>query len=275
MKFINGKKIAEKKLVILKEKVAKLKKELALAVILVGNDPASHLYVKLKEKKAREMGIELRKYIFDEKTNEAEILTCLDFLNQDEETTAIIVQLPLPKKFDQNKIVNFIDPKKDVDGFHSENQKLFLTGEETIFPVFPLAIMTLIRSVDSDFSSKKKAVVIGKSDVFDRVMTKALEKDGFEAEFIYFELVEENLKKIQEANVVISACGISNLLKGEMFKNGALVIDGGISESNGKVVGDVDQVSCENKEIYLSPVPGGVGPVTIACLLENVYELGK
>lgn len=273
MKVINGKKVAEKKLSELKSKIAKLNKNLSLAVILVGNDPSSHLYVKLKEKKARELGIELRKYLFNTETDESEIMTCLNFLNQDDETDAIIVQLPLPKKFDQNKIVNLINPKKDVDGFHSENQKLFLKNKEIVFPVFPLAILTLIKSLNLTFSSKK-AIIIGKSDIFDRVMTTALEKEGLESEFIKFNLINKNLKKIKEADFVISACGIPNLLKGPMFKNNAVIIDGGISKIGKIVIGDVDQKSCKNIDIWVSSVPGGVGPVTIACLLENVYKLG-
>lgn len=274
MKLIDGKKIAEKKLTELKEKINNLNKELSLAVILVGNDPASQLYVKLKEKKAKKIGIELRKYIFDENTKESEIITCLNFLNQDNETNAIIIQLPLPKGFNQNKIVNLINFKKDVDGFHQKNQKMFLNDEKTIKPVFPSAILSLIKSLNLNLKLKK-AIVIGKSDVFDRVMCKALEKEGCYAKFVKFNKTNENLTEIKKADIIVTACGIPNLLKGNLFKNNAIVIDGGISKFNGKVVGDIDKESCENKNIWVSPVPGGVGPVTIVCLLENVYELWK
>ncbi|MCK4635711.1 MAG: bifunctional 5,10-methylenetetrahydrofolate dehydrogenase/5,10-methenyltetrahydrofolate cyclohydrolase [Candidatus Moranbacteria bacterium] len=275
MKLLDGKKIADKKVDVLAEKVSTLNKQLALAVILVGNDSASHLYVKLKEKKAKEIGIELRKYIFNSRSDEKEILDCINFLNNDEDTQGIIVQLPLPEKFDQNKIVNSINPKKDVDGFHAENQKFFLNDEEIIYPVFPRAIMTLVKEIKFDFSKTKKAVVIGKSDVFDRVMTHALDREGFTSQFIKCDTVEDNLDLIFEADVVVSACGIPSLLKGEMFKDGATVIDGGISEIDNKTVGDVDRETCLKKNIFLSPVPNGVGPLTIACLLENVYKLGK
>lgn len=275
MNLIDGKKIAETKLDTLFEKLSELNKQLALAVILVGDDPASHLYIKLKEKKAKEIGIELRKYVFDAESDEKDILDCISFLNNDEETQGIIVQLPLPEKFDQNKIVNFIVPEKDVDGFHEKNQDLFLEDKEFVYPVFPRSIMTLINNAGVDFNEDKKAVVIGKSDVFDRVMTHALDREGFSSQFIKCDDVENNLNFIAEADVVVSACGTPNLLKGDMFKDVAVVIDGGISEVNNKTVGDVDQKSCVKKEVFLSPVPGGVGPVTIACLFENVYELEK
>ncbi len=275
MKLLDGKKIAEYKLYGLLDDIKVLNKQLALAVILIGDDPASHLYVKLKEKKAKEVGIELRKYIFNAESKEEEILECIEFLNGDEDTQGIIVQLPLPEKFDQNKIVNSISSKKDVDGFHTENQELFLNNEELIYPVFPKAIMTLVKEAELDLSEDKKAVVVGRSDVFDRVMTHALEREGFVSKFVKYDDVDNNLDLIAKADVVVSACGVPNLLKGEMFKDGAVVIDGGISKVNDATVGDVDQESCLKKDISLSSVPGGVGPLTIACLLGNVYELGK
>jgi methylenetetrahydrofolate dehydrogenase (NADP+)/methenyltetrahydrofolate cyclohydrolase len=273
MKLLNGTQLANKKLDLLANQVRRLEKQPALAVILIGDNPASHLYVSLKEKRAKEVGIEIRKYVFPVDADEKEILTCLDFLNNDLDTNGIIVQLPLPTKFSQTRIIKAIDYQKDVDGFHPQNQELFLNDEEKIYPIFPLAIITLIRESQIKADRNKFAIVIGKSDIFDQVMTKALEKEGFSAEFIFGEKVDKNLTKIKKADVVVSACGIPNLLKGEMFQTGAVVIDGGISKVKNKTVGDVDQKSCLKKDILLSPVPGGVGPLTIACLLESVVKL--
>lgn len=278
MKIIDGKTIAAKKLLAVKEDVIESNLEPALAVILVGDNPASHLYVKLKEKAAKEIGVELRKYLFDVDAPKEELAASINFLNADPDTHGIIVQLPLPGHLDAEEIVSMIDPKKDVDGFHTNNQSRFLSEEECVYPVFPRAIVELIESCNVVLP-EKKAVILGKSDVFDRVMTHALEKKGMNAEFIVCkekrDLSQKEKDIINQSDVIVTACGVPGVLSCDIVRDGTIVIDGGISKVDGKTVGDVDTAECDDRDIFLSPVPGGVGPMTIACLLENLVKLTK
>ena len=276
MKKIDGKKIATNKLTQVKETVDKLEVEPALAVVLVGDDDASHLYVKLKEKAAKGVGVELRKYTFDKDVSKAQLQSAIEFLNNDIDTHGVIVQLPLPKHLDADEIVSLIDPEKDVDGFHKVNQQKFINNELCVYPVFPHAIMDLI---DSEVSSvkNKKVVIVGKSDIFDKVMTHAFEVEGAEVEFIScINKKQLNTKEqtiLNEADIIVTACGQKNFISCDYISDNTVVIDGGISKDGDKTVGDVDVSDCNDRDIIVSPVPGGVGPVTIACLLENITEL--
>ncbi|XLQ20332.1 MAG: tetrahydrofolate dehydrogenase/cyclohydrolase catalytic domain-containing protein [Candidatus Moraniibacteriota bacterium] len=278
MKFIDGKKIAAKKLVGVKDIASQLDAEPALAVVLIGDDPASHLYVKLKERAAKKIGVELRKYTFNTDISMDEVKSAIEFLNKDVDTNGIIVQLPLPEQLDVDEVIGFIDPEKDVDGFHKVNQERFLNNKECIYPVFPNAIMSL---VDSELESleNKKVTIIGKSDVFDNVMTHAFKVEGANVKFISCinkdEFSTSEQLSINESDVVVTACGKKNLLSCDLISDNTIIIDGGISKDGDKTVGDVDIIDCEDREIIISPVPGGVGPVTIACLLENIVELTK
>ena len=275
MKVIDGKNIAAKKLLAIKDVIEENALEPTLAVVLVGDDPASHLYVKLKEKAAKEVGIELRKYVCEAHTSREAIAQSIDFLNRDPDTHGIIVQLPLPSHLDADDIVNMIDPTKDVDGFHKINQENFLADRECVYPVFPGAIMSLIDSCDEDVQGSS-AIVLGKSDVFDRVMTHALVQRGCNTRFIgcvdgkEFNAREKDL--INGADIIVTAIGMPHMLSCDLIKDSAIVIDGGISKVGDKVLGDVDRAHCDDRDIAISAVPGGVGPVTIACLLENVVR---
>lgn len=278
MKTIDGKEIAAKKLLKVKETVNRFEIEPALAVVLIGDDPASHVYVNLKEKAAKSVGVELRKYIFDKDVSKEEIKTVITFLNGDKDTHGVIVQLPLPEHLDTDEIVSSIDPIKDVDGFHKVNQERFMNDEVCVYPVFPHAIISLIDSEIDDIKNKK-VVILGKSDVFDRVMTHALEVEGAQVQFIICdnkgELSAKEQAVINEADIIVTACGRKNLLSCDLVSNGTIIIDGGFSKDGEKVVGDVDVSECKDRDIIISPVPGGVGPMTIACLLENIVELTK
>lgn len=278
MKLIDGKMIAAKKLLAVKEMIEESGLEPNLAVVLVGDDPASHLYVKLKEKAAKEVGVELRKYLCDANTSYENIAQSIAFLNNDPDTHGIIVQLPLPQHLNADEIVSLIDPAKDVDGFHKVNQENFLADRACVYPVFPGAIMRLIDSCDKDLQDKK-AVVLGKSDVFDRVMTHALVQRGCHAVFIGCEGREDFTAQekdlIMQADLIVTAVGRAEFLSGDLIKDGAIVIDGGISKIKESTVGDVARYTCARKDISLSPVPGGVGPMTIACLLENVTRFAQ
>jgi len=278
MKLIDGKKIAANKLTVIKDIVGQLNVEPALAVVLIGDDPASHLYVKLKEKAAKNIGIELRKYTFDKDVSREEIQNAITFLNEDIDTNGIIVQLPLPEHLDTDEIVGYINPQKDVDGFHKTNQEKFMNNQLCVYPVFPRAIMDL---VDSEVSSikDKKVTIIGKSDVFDKVMTHAFEVEGADVQFIScIDRDKLNIKEqsiINDSDIIVIACGMRHILSCDFVSDGTIIIDGGINENDGKVVGDVNTQECKDRKIIISSVPGGVGPVTIACLLENVVELTK
>lgn len=270
MNLLHGKPVADEILEHLKDAILSYDEKPGLAVVLVGDDEASKIYVSLKEKAAKQIGIEFFKYLIPESASEDEILKLIDFLNADEEIHGIIVQLPIAKKFNTEKIISQIDPKKDVDGFHPDNARKFLDGDASLWPVFPLAIVSLIDQSKQNLENKN-GIVIANSKEFGEMMTQALDQKGIRAEYVLSVDISGNLGKIKDADVVVSAVGSPGLLKGEMFKDGAIVIDGGIEKVGERVMGDVDFASTEAKEGFLTPVPGGVGPVTIACLLGNVF----
>lgn len=274
MQLLDGKKIADEKLAMVGQCIRASGDAVALAVVLVGNDPASELYVTLKKKAAEKIGIDVRVYRFAHDALRADIAQCVAFLNTDSETHGIIVQLPLPLHLAADDIVGMIAPDKDVDGFHPENQKKFLSGNERYEPVFPKAIVELLRATGVPLNGKT-AVIIGRSDVFDRVMVAALAREKIAATFVRCKQLTRHMARVRSADIIITACGTSRLITADMVKNGAIVIDGGIAKDNNEVVGDVDQSSFRDREGFLSPVPGGVGPVTIACLLENVYVASR
>jgi methylenetetrahydrofolate dehydrogenase (NADP+) / methenyltetrahydrofolate cyclohydrolase len=268
MKLLLGGKIANGILAKVKRQIQKNKLEPSLAVILIGENKASELYIKLKKKSAEKTGIEIRVFRFRAGEKEEKILELIEKLNKNEKISAVLVQLPLPKKFNIARIIQSVSPSKDADGFHPKNVKKFLAGKEAIGPVFPKAILKLLESAEINLKNKEVAVVAN-SEIFGRVMEAALEKKKIKARI----LSKLNLQKLKIADVVITAIGKPKLIKGKMVKKGAIIIDGGITRQNRKVYGDVDFNSVSGKASYLSPVPGGVGPVTVACLMENVCKL--
>jgi methylenetetrahydrofolate dehydrogenase (NADP+)/methenyltetrahydrofolate cyclohydrolase len=270
MELLYGKPVAEKILNRLKSDISLCEKKPGLAVILVGDDVASQIYVNLKEKKAREIGMNFSRYDFAQNTPQDEILNQIEKLNQDESINGIIVQLPLPKVFGTQKIISMIAPKKDADGFHPENTQLFLQNKGGISPVFPLAIMKLIESSLEDITGKS-AIVLANSDEFGKIMSTMLSSQNINSQYVLAENIPSKLEQIKEADIVVSAMGSPELIKGEMLKDGAIIIDGGIEKVGEKVFGDVDFGSTCALSGFITPVPGGVGPVTIACLLENVF----
>lgn len=271
MKLLEGKKIADRMLDKLADNIRQSGLRPVFAAVLVGDDPASHIYVNLKEKAAERVGIDFRKIILPESIVQEDLLREVRMLNDDTTVHGILVQLPLPEKFETQAIIDAIDPRKDVDGFHPENIRLFLENKENLTPVFPRAIMELIRFSDAILAGKR-AVVIGNSDIFGQMMLSALSREGISGEFIRHASLECCRAQVLAADIVVSACGIPKFITSAMLKSGAIVIDGGIAKVGDMVVGDVDRESVSDKDIWLSPVPGGVGPVTIACLLENVYK---
>ncbi|MEK7598233.1 MAG: bifunctional 5,10-methylenetetrahydrofolate dehydrogenase/5,10-methenyltetrahydrofolate cyclohydrolase [Patescibacteria group bacterium] len=280
MKLLEGKKISERILKKLENRIKKEKLKPALAVILVGDDKASEIYVKLKKKSAERIGIRFRLFRFEKNENENTIMKKLSDLNKNKNVSGIIVQLPLPKKFSTQKIINSIDPKKDVDGFSAKNGSAFgghpLKSFTGFQPVFPHAIIKLLKAVPrAELSERYKAVALVNSKKFGEVMVAALAKKKIKAGYIFYKELKKNPKVLKQADIIISACGRPGFIKGKMVKAGVIIIDGGITKRGERVLGDADRQSLEEIVGYLSPVPGGVGPVTIACLLENVYIASK
>lgn len=267
MKLLRGKKIADKILKDLKSKIKKEKLKPALAVVLVGEDKASQIYVNLKKKAARKIGVEFYLFKYGKNISENEIIKKIKELNADKKIDGIIVQLPLPKKLSVQKIISAIDPKKDADGFSVKSSAV---------PVFPKAIIKTLEAVPrAKLLENKKWAIITNSEKFGKVMQTALKREKIKAEYILYKNYKKSLSIIKQADGIISAVGKPNLIKGDMIRNGVIVVDGGITKKDKKVLGDADFKSVKNKASYITPVPGGVGPVTIACLLENVYLLSK
>lgn len=258
-KIIDGKAIAEEvKNEIVKE-IVKLKDlRPNLAIILVGNRPDSKLYVSLKEKEGKKVGIDTHLYELDENISEEELLEVIDFLNKDEAIDGILIQLPLPKKFNTNKIIEAIDPKKDVDGFHS------LHPDYIVSPVLA-AVKACLDHVKID-KKDKSACIFYNSLIFGDSLKGLLEKEGFQ--------ILSNSTSNQ-ADLVVTALGEPGKIKKEMVKEEAVIIDIGITKEGKKVSGDVDVENLKEHIAYLTPVPGGIGPMTIAFLFKNVLEIFK
>ena len=232
-----------------------------LAVILIGSDEASQIYVDLKGKAARKIGIGFQRIEMGEHITEKEVLDKIQELNAAEKISGIIVQLPIPEHLDKNKIIQSIAPGKDVDGFHQQ---------KTFAPVFPHALWELLQSAGEDLPDKQ-AVIVCNSAEFGQSMQEILGRKGVRAQYVFRFQIPEKLEAIKQADIIITACGQQNLIGARMVKSGVIIIDGGIVRVDGQVRGDVDSDSLRDFPGYLSPVPGGVGPVTIACLLRNVY----
>lgn len=242
-----------------------------LAVVLVGEDPASRVYVGSKVKACEEVGFLSRNYHLSVDTPEAELLALIDTLNADAEIHGILVQLPLPKQIDVQSVIERIDPKKDVDGFHPYNLGRLAGKAPTLRPCTPYGCMRLLEAYGID-PMGKKAVVVGASNIVGRPV--ALELLMKRATITVCHSKTRDLPgELMQADIVIAAVGIPKFIKGEWLKPGAVVIDVGINRlETGKLVGDVDFDSAYERASAITPVPGGVGPMTIACLLQNTLE---
>lgn len=240
-------------------------------VVLVGDDPASRIYVGIKERRAADLGFVFRKEVLPMTATEEEIIRAIESLNADEAIHGILVQLPLPDGLDTDRIIAAIDPKKDADGFHPETVQNFLSGDRTSIPVFPEAIMELAKSSGIELSGKNGIAVVN-SEIFGSIMQKAFEYEGIVPTIIPAAEAGSHTEDISNADVVVTAVGQPEFFSRSMFKSGAVVIDGGISEKDGTVRGDVS-AEWSDTDIFLTPVPGGVGPVTVACLLRRTVRL--
>lgn len=242
-----------------------------LAVIIVGNNPASQSYVKGKSKACEEIGIRNTTIALSENVAEYELLQTINDLNSNPDVHGILVQLPLPSHIDEHKVMNCIDPKKDVDGFHPVNVDALYTGKSTgIIPCTPKGIIHLLKEANVDIAGKN-AVVIGRSNIVGLPIAKLLIDNNATVTICHSKT--QNLKDItSKADILVVAIGKAKFITADMIKPNAVVIDVGINRVDGKLVGDVDFDDVNDKVSYITPVPGGVGPMTITCLLENTIE---
>ena len=277
--ILDGLSVSQKIKQEIKEEVTKIvqsgKKAPHLAAILVGENGASKAYVNSKVKDCKEVGFTSSLLKFPDTICENELLEEIKKLNENEEIDGFIVQLPLPKSIDQEKIIMAIDPKKDVDGFHPENFGKMALEMDSLLPATPFGIMQLLERYNID-TKGKKCVVIGRSRIVGRPMSILMSAKGTDATVTLIHSHTPNIEEYtQKADIIIVALGIPNYLKGEMIKEGAVVIDVGItrvnddSERGYHLVGDVDFEACEKKASFITPVPGGVGPMTRAMLMKN------
>ncbi len=275
MEIIDGKFYSNQILEEIAKRVEKMDKPPSLAVILVGDDPASHLYVKIKERACKQTGIIFHKYLVENFVSKEEILEMIKFLNNDEEIDGILVQLPLPNREWENEIIQTIDPKKDVDGFHPKTIKNLLKQKSIIAPGLPAGIVYLLKTLPFDLQGKE-CIILCNSEIFSQPLKFLLEQEGIICDIVFSkDLHKFDLKtELSKYDIVISAVGKPEFIKGYMLKPDAVVIDVGINKKGEKkVVGDVDFNSCKDNTGYITPVPGGVGPMTVAMLMFNVWKV--
>ena len=276
-KILKGKEISDRIKDEMKEEVQTLKAKginPGLAVILVGEDPASKVYVANKKKACEYIGINSFEYKLSEETTEAELLSLIDKLNNDNTVSGILCQLPVPKHINEEAIINAIDPKKDVDAFHPVNVGKIMTGNYDFVPCTPAGVMELIKESGIDVTGKE-CVIVGRSNIVGKPMSMLLlHKNGTVT--ICHSKTKDLKSKTKNADILVAAVGIPNFITGDMIKPGAVVIDVGINRIAQKtLVGDVEYLSAEKVAGAITPVPGGVGPMTIAMLMKNTLKAAE
>ena len=245
-----------------------------LAVIIVGENPASQIYVRNKQRACEEVGFKSFKYELPENTTQDELLELVKKLNDDDRVNGILCQLPLPEHIDESTVINNISPKKDVDAFHPENVGRIMIGDYSFVPCTPAGVMELIASTGTDISGKE-CVVVGRSNIVGKPMAMLLlHKSGTVT--VCHSKTQDLKSECQRADILVAAVGVPKLITGDMVKEGAVLIDVGMNrDENGKLCGDIDFDSCKDKASYITPVPGGVGPMTIAMLMANTLTAAK
>ncbi|MFA5925378.1 MAG: bifunctional 5,10-methylenetetrahydrofolate dehydrogenase/5,10-methenyltetrahydrofolate cyclohydrolase [Parcubacteria group bacterium] len=276
MKLLDGKRLAQKIQNNLKRQVSQMKKKPVLAMVLVGNDEASKIYVRNKKKSCEEVGIGSREVILPANISKIKLMAEIEKLNCDNKITGIILQLPIPKHLDKYEIIESIDPKKDADCLNHRNFGKFLqVGEKksTVIPATAIGIIKIFEEYKIALSGKY-AVVVGYSDIVGKPLAEMLLGRGATATICHDKT--ENLGKYTEkADILVVATGVENLIRGNMVKKGAVVIDAGIHRHGKKLSGDAEFSSVSKKASFITPVPGGVGPMTVAMLLWNTVRLAK
>lgn len=275
--IIDGKAISANVKAQVKAEVEKLKEqgiEVGLAVVIVGDNPASRVYVNNKKKACAEVGFTSYEYALPQETTQEELLELVNKLNADEKVNGILVQLPLPKQIDENAIINAIRPDKDVDAFHPENVGHIMIGDFSFLPCTPAGVMEMLAQSGIE-TEGKECVVIGRSNIVGKPMAMLLLHKNATVTICHSRT--KNLAEIcKKADILVAAVGKANFVTPDMIKEGAVVIDVGMNRlDNGKLCGDVDYEACFDKAGYITPVPGGVGPMTIAMLMKNTLTSAK
>ena len=273
-KILSGKEVSQRIKAELKNEADKLKAKgimPGLAVVIVGDDPASRVYVNNKKKACEELGILSEEYALPAETKEEELLALIDKLNADKNISGILVQLPLPKGIDEEKVINRINPKKDVDAFHPANVGKIMIGNYDFVPCTPAGVMELIAESGIDISGKE-CVIVGRSNIVGKPMSMIKKKKNGTVTVCHSKT--KDLKEVtKRADILVVAVGRPEFITGDMIKEGAVVIDVGINRlENKKLVGDVHFESAEKVASAITPVPGGVGPMTIAMLMKNTLK---
>lgn len=272
--IIDGKELAKKIRANLKIECEELKKKninSKLAVIMVGEDPASKVYVRNKSKACEDVGIEYEEYLLDVNTTQKELIELIEKLNNDKTTNGILLQSPIPSNLDVNEAFRTISPQKDVDGFNPVNVGKLVLNQDTFVSCTPYGIMKMFEEYDIDLTGKN-VVILGRSNIVGKPLIHCCLNKNATVTSCHSK-TQNIAQKAKEADVLISAIGKANFVTADMVKDGAVVIDVGINRlDNGKITGDVDFESVKEKASYITPVPGGVGPMTIAMLMNNVIK---
>ena len=253
--------------------ITKLNIKPKLAIVLIGNNPASEIYVKIKIKRADEVGIEVVLYTFNESVTNLKLLECIASLNNNKTIHGILLQMPLPPHIDKNSLLTIISPDKDVDGFSPINVGRLYSQTNGFIPCTPLGIMHLIKSVREDITGLK-ATIIGRSTIVGRPVAELLLQQDCTVTIIHSKSqnIDEDTKK---SDIIVAAVGVAKLIKREFINPGAIVIDVGINKVQSQIVGDVDFENVIDLVSYITPVPGGVGPMTVAYLLHNTLKAAQ
>ena len=277
MMIIDGKREAQLLREVIKKEIELIKEKNntvpGLTVILIGDFVPSQIYVKNKEKNAKEVGINSEVVRYPKEVSEQEVLIKIKELNDDDAVSGILVQLPLPSQINKEKIINAIDPTKDVDGFHPINVGNLSSGYNAIVPCTPLGCLFLIKKVESNLSGKH-AVIIGRSNLNGKPMAQLLLKENCTVTIVHSKTKDLKIECLK-ADILVAAVGVANLVKADWVKENSIVIDVGINKVGDRIVGDVEFDTVKEIARAITPVPGGVGPMTIACLLKNTLECFK
>jgi methylenetetrahydrofolate dehydrogenase (NADP+)/methenyltetrahydrofolate cyclohydrolase len=261
----------------IKKEILEIKKKInkspSLSVILIGDFAPSQIYVKNKEKNSKEVGINSEVIKYSKEVKELEILEKIKELNNNDDVSGILVQLPLPTHISKEKIINAIKPSKDVDGFHPINVGNLSSGYKAIVPCTPLGCLLLIKKAEKNLAGKH-AVIVGRSNLNGKPMAQLLLKENCTISIVHSK-TKDLKSECQKADILVVAVGVANLVKGDWVKKDSIIIDVGINKVADKIVGDVDFENVKDKVKAITPVPGGVGPMTIACLLKNTLECFK
>ncbi len=271
--ILDGKKLREELLANYKNIIEKENLKIKLAIIQVGDNEASNIYVKNKEKYCNMVGIKTDIYKLSSDTKEEELINLIDKLNKIKEVTGIILQSPVPKHINYDKCSKTILSSKDVDGFTKENIYKLYMNEDTIMPATVKGIIVLLKKYNINIDGSN-VVIIGRGNIVGKPLSLALTNENATVSLLHSH-TKDITKYTKEADIIISACGIPNIITSDMIKDNSVVIDVGVNRINGKIVGDVDFESVSKKASYITPNPGGVGPMTIAMIIDNLIKLKR